>query len=179
MSDSDEISISQREIYSGRVIHLNVHQVRLPNGTEAMRELVTHPGAVAIVPIEADGSVLLVQQFRFAAGRSLLEIPAGTLEKGEQPDVCAVRELREETGYRPGSIESLGGIFVAPSYTTEYIHLYYATDLHHDPLSQDADEAVSTVRVSLPEALSMIEKGQIVDSKSICGLLRVARRLGL
>lgn len=179
MSATDEVSISQREIYSGHIIHLDVHQVRLPNGQEATRELVTHPGAVGIVPMDADGNVLLVAQFRFAAGRVLLEIPAGTLEKDELPDDCAVRELREETGFRPGKIEKLGGLFVAPGYTTEYIHLYYATDLQSDPLTPDADESLHLHRMPLAEALAMIEAGDIMDGKTISGLLRVARRLGV
>ena len=174
-----EVSIGKREVYSGRVVHLDVHEVRLPNGQVTKRELVTHPGAVAIVPIDMDGNVLMVRQFRFAAGRHLLEIPAGTLEKGEDPDVCAVRELREETGMRPDKIEKIGGLFVAPGYTTEYIHLYYATELSDDPLPQDDDEAISVQRISLAEALRLIETGEITDGKSITGLLRVARRLGV
>jgi ADP-ribose pyrophosphatase len=174
-----EISISKREIYHGRVVHLDVHEVRLENGGVSIRELVTHPGAVAIVPMDDEGNVLMVRQFRFAAGRVLLEIPAGTLEVGEDPDVCAIRELREETGMRPAHIEKIGGIFVAPGYTTEYIHLYYATGMSDDPLPQDADEAISVERVALADALQLIETGEIADGKSITALLRVARRLGV
>lgn len=175
----NEQSVSKRAIYDGRVIHVELHDVQLNNGRVATRELVRHPGAVAIVPLDAAGNVVMVQQFRFAAGRVLLEIPAGTLEPNEDPDVCAERELREETGYRPGRLEKLGGIYVAPGYTTEFIHLYLATDLIEDPLAMDADEDIHTVRMSLEEALRKIEHGEIVDGKSATALLRVARRLGV
>ncbi len=174
-----ERSVSKRAIYDGRVIHVELHDVELADGKTVKRELVRHPGAVAIVPLDADHQVLLVQQFRFAAGRSLLEIPAGTLEPGEAPDLCAERELREEIGYRPGRLEPLGGIYAAPGYTTEFIHLYVARDLTPDPLAMDADEDIHTVRLSLVAALEKIESGEIIDGKSVAGLLRTARRLGV
>ena len=110
--------LTTTNIYDGRVIKLSLHDVRLPDGSEAKRELVYHPGAVALVAVDADGKLLLVRQYRIAARRVMLEIPAGTLEAGEPPDVCAVRELQEETGYKPGHLHKLGGIFVAPGYTT-------------------------------------------------------------
>ncbi len=175
----NEQSMAKQVIYDGRVIHVEVHEIALSNGSRAKRELVRHPGAVAIVPLEPDQRVVLVEQFRFAAGRVLLEIPAGTLEGGEDPDVCAERELREETGLRPGSLQKLGGIYVAPGYTTEFIHLYLARDLIHDPLVMDADEDIRTVRMPLAEALTKIETGEIIDGKSVTALLRVARLLGV
>lgn len=174
-----ETIIDTTEIYNGRVVKLAVHTVSLPNGDEAKRELIRHPGAVALVALDAAQNVLLVRQFRLAANRVMVEIPAGTREPDESPDVCAIRELQEETGYKPGTLEALGGIFVAPGYTTEFIYLFLATDLIESRLQGDHDEFIELLRVPLPEALAMIERGDIIDGKSISGLLRVARRLGI
>lgn len=166
-------------IYSGRVVTLVVHDVELPDGKPSKRELVQHPGAVAVVALDAEQNVLLVRQYRIAADQIMLEIPAGTLEAGEDPQVCAIRELQEETGFLPGTIEKIGGIYVAPGYTTEYIHLYLAKDLSASKLDQDEDEFLELNRVPLAAALRMIEAGEIIDGKSISALLLVARRLGL
>src|SRR5262249_47410995 len=122
--------------------------------------------------------VLLVRQFRSAAGKVLLEIPAGTLEPGEMPMTCAIRELQEETGFRADKCEPLGGIYTAPGYTTEFIHLFYPTGLVESRLDQDEDEFVEAERVPFQEALAMIDRGEIADGKSVSGLLRVARILG-
>lgn len=175
----EEIIVHSESLYDGRLVKLDKHTVRLPDGEQSYREVVRHPGAVAIVAIDADQQVLMVRQFRLAAGQVMLEIPAGTLEPGEAPDVCAARELREETGQRPLNLEALGGIFVAPGYTTEYIHIFYTTAFEDAPLQQDADEFVELVRVPLVEAVDMIDRGEISDAKTITGLLRVARRLGV
>jgi ADP-ribose pyrophosphatase len=174
----EETILSTQEIYSGRIVHLAVHQVRLPDGSKAKRETIKHPGAVAIVALDVNGDLLLVRQFRLAAGKVLREIPAGTLYPGEDPLVCAVRELQEETGYKPGKLESLGGIFVAPGYTTEFIHLYLATELSESRLAGDADEFIEVDHIPFKEALAMIERGEIADAKSNVALLRVARRMG-
>lgn len=168
-----ETSIDQTEIYRGRVIRLDVHTVQLDNGNRSTREIVTHPGAVAIVAVDEQQRALLVRQFRFAAGRELLEIPAGTLEPGEDPVDCAARELREETGFRPLGLTSLGGIYVAPGYTTEFIHLYLCQAMEYDPLNMDDDESIELVRVPLKEVSSLILSGQIIDAKSVTALLRV------
>jgi ADP-ribose pyrophosphatase len=167
------------EIYNGRVVKLVVHDVELPDGKHSKRELVRHPGAVAIVALDPDQNVLLVRQYRIAADRILSEIPAGTLNPGEDPQVCAIRELQEETGYKPGNIERIGGIFVAPGYTTEFIHLYLATNLAESSLDQDEDEFIEMDRVPLSEAIAMIERGDIIDGKSTAALLMVARRMGV
>lgn len=177
----EETIVTTRKIYSGRVVKLDIHEVRLPNGAHSIREQVRHPGAVAIVALDADERVLLVRQYRLPAGQTLLELPAGTLnrETEEAPQEAAVRELREETGYQPGHLEALGGFFAAPGYTTEYIHLFLARDLSEAPLEQDIDEFIELVRMPLPEAIRAVETGAIVDGKTIVGLLTVARRLGL
>jgi ADP-ribose pyrophosphatase len=172
----EEKTLKTEQIYDGRIIKLSVLEVRLPDGNLAKRELITHPGAVAIVALDEANNVLLVRQFRTAANRILLEIPAGTLHPGEDPLVCAERELQEETGYRPGKLEALGGIFAAPGYTTEFIHLFYATNLSESRLNMDEDEFIEVERVPLATALDMIEQGEIADGKSVAGLMRIARR---
>lgn len=175
---NEEILSSER-LYEGRVIKLDRLDVRLSNGLMAMRELVQHPGAVAVVPLDAEGNVLMVRQYRIAARRVMLEVPAGTLGVNEDPGDCAVRELQEETGYRAERFESLGGIFVAPGYTTEFIHLFLATDLVESRLPGDEDEFIEVDRVPLAEAIAMIDRGEIIDGKSIVSLLKVARRRGI
>ena len=174
-----ETILHTEEIYNGRVVHLSVLDVQLPDGKTSKRELIKHSGAVAIVALDTQQNILLVRQYRIAAGRVLSEIPAGTLEPNEDPEVCAIRELQEETGHRPGKLEPIGGIFVAPGYTTEFIHLFIATDLHESKLSHDDDEFIEVDRVPLTEALAMIERGEIIDAKTVTGLYRVARRLGV
>lgn len=172
-------TLSSRLVHQGRVIALEVHQIELRNGTQRQREVVRHPGATAVVAMDDEGKVLLVRQFRYPIGRELLEIPAGTLEPNEEPTVCAARELQEETGYKPLELVPMGGVFMAPGYTDEYIHFFYAPRLAHAPLEADDDEYITLERVPLQEALAMIEDGRIVDNKTISALLRTARRLGI
>jgi ADP-ribose pyrophosphatase len=173
----EEITLRTKQIYEGRIIKLSVLDVRLPDGNETQRELITHPGAVAIVALDEAKNVLMVRQFRTAANRILLEIPAGTLHSGEDPFACAERELQEETGYHPGKLEPMGGIYAAPGYTTEFIHLFYATGLSESRLAHDDDEFIEVERVPLSDVVGMIESGIIADGKSVAGLLRVIRRL--
>lgn len=183
MSDLNETTLASEPIYRGKLVHLYRDTVRLPDGTHAEREIVHHPGAVAMVPLLEDDSgtprVLLVRQFRAAVQRPLLEIPAGTLEPGEDPLQAAARELQEEIRYRPGHLERLGGEYTAPGYTTELIHLFLATDLQPSALTGDADEFIDVVTLPLPLALAMIDRGEIEDGKTLIGLLLTARRLGL
>jgi ADP-ribose pyrophosphatase len=169
--------VHTQDIYQGRVVNLKVHEVVLPDGQMSKRELIHHQGAVALVPIDEAGRVILVRQFRIGAGRVLHELPAGLLEPGEAPEVCAIRELQEETGYKPARLDSLGGFFVAPGYTSEYIHLFLATGLVAAPLTGDHDEFLEAQPVAFAQALKLIETGDIVDGKTIIGLLRAAGRL--
>ncbi|MFW5692029.1 MAG: NUDIX hydrolase [Chloroflexota bacterium] len=164
-------------LYSGRVVTLDLYEVTLPDGMTARREIVQHPGAVAIVAVDDADHVLLVRQYRTAADDILLELPAGTLEPGEDPAVCADRELQEEAGHKPGQLRAIGGIYAAPGYTTEYVHLFIATELKPSRLDADADEFIETVRLPLADALAMIDDGTIQDSKTVAGLLRAARLL--
>ena len=171
-----ENTLNSELIYDGRIVHLYKETVRLPNAQTATREVIRHNGAVAIVAFDADDQLLLVRQYRQAVRRALLEIPAGTLEPGEAPFDCAVRELQEETGYKPGQLLPLGGIYTAPGYTSEFIHLFLATALSESRLAQDADEFIELLRVPLPEALRLIASGEIADGKSVSGILLAQAR---
>jgi ADP-ribose pyrophosphatase len=170
-----ETSYHVRQVFRGQLLELAVHDVRLADGTESVREIITHPGAVGVVAVDAADRVILVRQYRLAVDAITYELPAGILEADESPRVCAVRELREETGLKPLNLVSLGGLHTAPGYTDEYIHLFYATEFEAAPLPQDDDEVLDVVRVPFDEALSMLEQGDISEAKTICGLLRVAR----
>lgn len=161
--------------YRGKLFDVEVDALKMANGVEAVREIIRHPGAVCMVPVDRDGDLLLVRQYRHAAEKRLLELPAGTLEPGEEPRLAAGRELQEEVGMKPGWVEPLGGFYVAPGYTSEYIHLFVCTELRAEPLAADDDEDIDVERVTLAEALKLIERGEIVDGKSIIGILRYAR----
>ncbi len=166
-----------QEIYKGRIVHLVVEKVRLPNGHLATLEVIHHPGAAAVVPFLSSDRVVLVNQYRHAAGGFLLEVPAGKLDAGEPPEICALRETEEETGYRPGRIERMGAIFTTPGFTDEVIHLFAAHDLTPTRPHVEEDEVLSVVELSLAEAVEKVEQGEIRDAKSICALLLAARRL--
>lgn len=174
----EKITTTQH-IYDGRVIKVDLHDVELPDGATAKRERVVHPGAVALVALDDQSNVLLVRQFRLAADQVLLEIPAGTLKPNEDPAECALRELQEETGYTAARLESLGGMYVAPGYTTEFIHLFLATDLSESRLPGDEDEFIEVERVPLTQALAWVMDGTLADGKSISALLKTARKLGV
>jgi len=163
--------IATRPVYEGKLIHLRVDTVKLPNGHESQREIVSHRGAVCIVPYRADGCILMVRQFRLAAGRVLLEIPAGSMEAGEDPQACAARELEEETGYKPGAIRKLFSAFLSPGYSTEQVHAYVATNLQDGTVHLDAGENVSVVAVPEGEIEERIARGEIEDAKTIAALL--------
>lgn len=175
----EETIVGTAKIYDGRVVKLAVHDVRLPNKRLSKREVIHHAGAVAIVVVDENQNVLLVRQFRLPAGKILYEIPAGTLKPGEDPADCARRELQEETGYMPLNLEAMGGIYPAPGYTTEFIYLYYVTQIDISSLPKDDDEFLESIWIPLEEAISMTESGDITDAKTVAGLLRVARRLRL
>jgi ADP-ribose pyrophosphatase len=168
-----------RKIFEGKVVRLVIREVRLPNGNLALREVVEHAEAVAIVALDDAQQVILVRQYRIGADQDLYEIPAGLVEAGETPEENAVRELREEIGYEPGDLQSLGAFYPTPGSSTELIRVYLGRDLKTAPLAQDEDEFIETLRLPFADALRMIETGEIVDGKSIIGLLRAARLLSL
>ncbi|MFC1938954.1 NUDIX hydrolase [Chloroflexota bacterium] len=167
----EEETLSSRLVYQGRVVRLRVEAVRLPGGRETTREIVEHDDCVAVVALDVDGKVLLVKQFRKATGKELLEIPAGGIDTGESPEDAVGREMREETGYLPRKVERLGGFYSTPGYSTEYLHLYLATNLIPSQLFAEDTEGISLVRVAPEEIPELITSGSICDAKSIAGLL--------
>jgi ADP-ribose pyrophosphatase len=175
-SDQTEKTIASEVRYKGHILNLRLDTVCLPNGRTATREIVEHRGAVGIVPLDRQGNVILVRQFRKAIERSILEIPAGTREQGEDIEKCLHRELSEETGYTAGRIERLAGYYSAVGFCNEFIEIYLATDLSSGEADPDEDEFVDIVSIPLIEALRMLESGEIVDAKTFVGLLSLKAR---
>ena len=172
---SDAKLLSRRIAYKGG--HIQVREDRLiePGGYECSREIVVHPGAVCIVARPSPDEVILIRQYRHAAGQELLEIPAGTLHEGEDPVECAFRELEEETGYRAARMTERARFWTTPGFTTEFMYLYEAADLSKTRSHPDEDEVIEVDIVSRTEALEFVDNGRIQDAKSILGLLRVLK----
>ena len=166
-----EITEKSQEIYKGKYISLRRDEVTVSNGRKTIRDVVEHPGAVAIVPITKDQKIILVRQYRYAAQKVLLEVPAGTLEIAEDPKLAAIRELREETGFSAKNLKYLTGFWTAPGFCSEFIHGYLATELIEDPLSPDEDEFIEIEEVDIDNVAELIRCGEIQDSKSISCLL--------
>lgn len=166
-----------RDIYRGRIVHLTVEEVTLPNGHVMDLEIVRHPGAAAIAALDEQGRVTLIKQYRHAAGGYLWEVPAGKLDAGEAPTTCAARELEEEVGLVATRLEHLGSIVTCPGFCDEIIHLFAATGLRTVQSHRGADEVIETVEtVPLRDALSMVRSGEIRDAKTIAALLHVHLR---
>jgi ADP-ribose pyrophosphatase len=161
-----ETTVSTEQIFNGKVISLQIDTVKLPDGTTATREIVKHPGAVAVLAVH-EGRLLLVDQYRQAMGRCELEIPAGKLEKGEEPAEAAVRELQEETGFRCDKLTHLHSFYTSPGFADEIIHLYLAEQLSAGEMSPDEDEFLEIREATLEEALDLIAEGRIADAKTI------------
>jgi len=158
-------------LYNGKIFDVVLEKVTLPNGAIKDREIVRHPGAAAMVPLLDDGKVVLIRQYRHAVGEFLWEIPAGTLERGEEAIECARRELVEETGYEASSFDKLAEILPAPGYTDEHIHIFLATGLRSVKQKLEDDEVLELQPMAFHTALEMITKGEIRDAKTIAGLL--------
>ncbi len=172
-----ERCISSSRLYDGRILNLRVDDVQLDNGTPTKREIVEHRGAAAIVPITDSGNVILVRQYRYAVSTELLEVPAGTVEPGEDPENCARRELEEETGFRCREIRKISELFVAPGYSTEKIHVYLAKGLTKFNMRTEEDEQIKVETLSIASALEKVRMGEIRDAKTICALFRSAELL--
>ncbi len=169
--------IHSEYLYRGHVVKLRLDQVRLPNKQVVAREIVEHRGAAAIVALDDQARVALVRQYRVGAKSETLEIPAGTLEEGEEPARCATRELTEETGFHALKWDDLGYFYSSPGFLTEKMHLFLARELTRGQAAPEADEQIKVELVALDQAVKMIERGEIVDAKTMVGLLRVQRLL--
>ena len=173
-----ETIISEETIFEGEILELSLRQVQLSNGATVAREIVTNNGAVAIVALTAQNEVRLVRQYRAAAQKWVLEVPAGGLETGEDPDQAAPRELLEETGDHAASWHKLHGIYTAPGILTEFIHLYLATNLTPGTNRPEFDEHIEVVTIPWAKALDMVRRYEIEDAKTIAGLLSAGLHLG-
>jgi len=178
------MQLATRRAYSGRIMNLDIDSVRFPDGSEGELEIIRHPGAAAVVPLASspagpDPVVLMIRQYRYAAGGPLWEIPAGRLNEGEAPEACARRELQEEAGVAAGRLERLTTIWTTPGFTDEAIHLFLATDLVDVPTAREPDEFIQVTPRPLSELLVAIREGEIRDAKTIAAILYMAGfRLG-
>jgi ADP-ribose pyrophosphatase len=169
-------TVSSKEIYKGRVFDVRFDTIR-EGEVEYSREVVVHKGSAVIVPVFADGTVALVRQYRHPAGKSLLEVPAGSLEEGESPEIGAARELEEEIGVTAGKLEKIAEFYVSPGFLTEKMHVFVATDLTETKQNK-VDELIDVERLSLPAAFDLIRTGDIEDAKTMVGLMLAGARVG-
>ena len=155
-----EEQISSRRAYDGHIIHVRVDDVRLPSGRETVREMVEHPGSAIVVPVTTDDEVLLIRQYRYTTGETLIELPAGLIDEGEEPEVAAKRELHEETGYEAGELRFLGAAYVSPGYTQEETSFYVATGCVQADHEPDEDEPIDIIHVPLGELPALLKAGE-------------------
>ena len=173
----EEKTLSKKVIFEGRIITVHEDEVELPNGEKASREVVEHPGGVAIVALDGDYNVYMVRQFRYPYHKVLLEIPAGKLNYGEDPFTCGVRELKEETGLSAERYDDLGAFMVSPGFCGETIHIYLARELSSGDMHLDPDEFLEVEKMPLKELLDMIMDNKIEDAKTVIGILKTAELL--
>lgn len=171
MSTLHEELIETKTVFTGKVLKMRYDTVRLPNGREATREVVEHPGAVAVVPVTDEGKVVLVRQYRYPVKEVLLEIPAGKLDKGEKPEICAHRELEEETGFKAGKMEHLATFYTGPGFTDEIMYLYLARDLTVTEQCLDEDEFLAVGHYTADEIKSLLAEKKVNDAKTLVGLM--------
>lgn len=179
MKKFEERTVTSETLYKGKIIELRVDEVELPDGKRAKRELIKHPGAVAIIPITDQGKLVLVEQFRKALERSIIEIPAGKIEPGEDPEETAIRELEEETGYRAKDFTYIQSFATSPGFADEVIHLYLAKSLVRvdNPAEGDEDEFISLQECTIEEAEEMMKDGRIYDAKTAFAVLYIKELL--
>ena len=163
--------ISTKKVFEGRALTLRVDTIDKPSGERITREIIEHSDCIAVVVLDDKDNVVLVRQYRRAAGKDLLEIPAGCVEPGEALEQCVKRELQEEIGYLPRNIKKLGGFYAAPGYCTEFMHIFMASDLKESRLVAEDTDEIEVVRVPISKIPSLIDKGEICDAKSVAGLL--------
>jgi ADP-ribose pyrophosphatase len=163
-------TVNSETVYQGKAFDVLREQVQLPDGKNTLLDIVVHPGAVTLIPIDSQGNIYFVRQYRHAVGKELLELPAGTLNEGESPQDCALREVREETGMSAATLKLIGEFFLAPGYSTEQMYIYLATDLHPDPLPGDEDEFITVKTITMSKVPEMISQGVIQDAKSLAAL---------
>ena len=166
----EEKTMKSDKLYEGKMLNLRVDTVELPDKKYSKREIVEHPGGVAIIPIVDNDSLILVKQYRKAVEKFLLEIPAGKVEINEEPRVTAIRELKEETGYSTDKMEYLMEFYTSPGFTNEKIYLFLATDLVKGEASPDTGEFIEVEKFKIDALIKMIERGEIIDSKTIIGI---------
>jgi len=166
--------IESKNVFSGKVIKVWRERVEYPDGREVSIELLKHPGSIAILSLDDDGKIWFVRQYRHPSGGLLLELPAGTLEPDEAPEVTALREIREEIGMAASVLTPVGGFYLAPGYSTEFMHLYLATGLSPDPLTQDEGEFIQVEKYSIKDVYQMLDRGEFADVKTVAflGLMR-------
>lgn len=163
--------IKSESLLQGRAFKIRRDYLKTPDGRDTTFEIIEHGGSVIIIPIDADGNIHFVRQYRHAAGIDLLELPAGTRDNNEPYEDCAAREIREETGMEAGKLQKVGEFYLAPGYSTEFMAVYIATDLKYNPLEADEDEFLSVEKVPVGEAIQRAERGELPDAKSLAALL--------
>jgi ADP-ribose pyrophosphatase len=163
--------IKSEPLFQGRAFKIRRDWLKTPDGRETKFDIVEHGGSVIVIPVDERGDLLFVRQYRHAAGKDLLELPAGTRDGDEPHDECAAREIREETGMEAGKLVKVGEFYLSPGYSTEFMVVFLATDLKHNPLEADADEFLQVETISVKEAFALAERGEMPDAKSLAALL--------
>ena len=169
--------IKSEPLFQGRAFKIRRDWLKTPDGRETNFDIVEHGGSVIIVPIDEEGNLLFVRQYRHAAGMDLLELPAGTRDGDEPHEECAAREIREETGMEAGKLERVGEFYLAPGYSTEFMVVFIATQLKPNPLEADDDEFLEVEKIPVKEALEMAERGGMPDAKTLAAFLLARRHL--
>lgn len=163
--------IKSETLLQGRAFKVKRDYLKTPDGDETKLEIIEHGGSVVIVPIDNDGNLLLVRQYRHAAQQDLLELPAGTRNADEPFEECAAREIREETGMQAGKLQKVGDFYLAPGYSTEFMSAFLATELKHNPLQADFDEFLQVEKISIKKAVELFQSGKMLDAKSLAAWL--------
>ena len=175
--DLTERMVESKTIFEGKIVRVTLDQAELPNGSLAAREVVYHPGGVAVLALDEDNNVTLVRQFRYPAGHMMLEAPAGKLEYGEDHRECAVRELSEETGFTADELLYLGGFYTSPGFSSELLHIYLALGLHAGESHLDEGEFLNVEKLPLQELVDMVMANQVEDAKTIIAVLKAEKVL--